>query len=179
MYDTARPNGKADEIAVLYRQYDGYPEGHGAELVEFLKDMVIVNGISMAENRRIANGGGCLAAQIVTHFKKEVGGFYLYPAGTRDAGEEYIYYVRPQNDGTIFVEVEDVYEKTTTILLGKVAKYLKQWKVPSSSNPDKTYTVSLTRDNEYECSCPRWTNHTPREDCKHIKAIKEKEVKNG
>ena len=33
----------------------------------------------------------CLAAQLIAHFKKEAGGFYLYSAGTRDCGEEYIY----------------------------------------------------------------------------------------
>ena len=27
---------KNEEIAVLYRQYDGYPQGHGKELFEFL-----------------------------------------------------------------------------------------------------------------------------------------------
>ena len=37
----------------------------------------------------------CLVAQTVAHFKTRspVGGFYLYPAGTRNAGEEFIYEV--------------------------------------------------------------------------------------
>jgi hypothetical protein len=108
LYDVPRNDEKeGEEIAVLYRQFDGYPDGHGAELNEFLKDMVIVNGISMSENRRIANGGSCLAAQIVAHFKTKAGGFYLHPAGTRGAYEEYIYYVRPQKDGTIQVNWEE------------------------------------------------------------------------
>ena len=85
LYDTKYPEQDAEEIAVLYRQFDGYPDGHGAELDEFLKDMVIVNGISMSENRHIAYGGSCLAAQIIAHFKTEAGGFYLHPAGTRAA----------------------------------------------------------------------------------------------
>ena len=108
LYDTKYPDAEAEEIAVLYRQMDGYPDGHGAELTEFLENMVVVNGINMAETRRIANGGSCLAAQIVAHFKTDAGRFYLYPAGTRGAGEEYIYYVRPQEDGTILVETEEV-----------------------------------------------------------------------
>jgi hypothetical protein len=106
MYET--PSEGGNEIAVLYRQFDGYPEGHGEELSEFLKDMVVVNGISLDENRKIANGSGCLAAQIVAHFKEEPGGFYLHKAGTRDCWEEYIYHVRPQDDGTIKVDVEEV-----------------------------------------------------------------------
>lgn len=32
------------EICGLYRQFDGYPEGHGKELAEFLQNMPIVNG---------------------------------------------------------------------------------------------------------------------------------------
>jgi hypothetical protein len=51
-------------------------------------------------------------------------------------------------------------------------KYLKQWEVPSSSNPKKMYTVSLTKDSEYQCSCPRWCTHVPRQECKHIVSVK-------
>ena len=81
------------EICVLYRQYDGYPTGHGAKLKSFLEGIRIVNGLSLGNDERVANGMDCLAAQIVAHFKKEPGGFYLHPAGTRDCGEEYIYTV--------------------------------------------------------------------------------------
>jgi hypothetical protein len=35
----------------------------------------------------------CLAATTVAHFKKCVGGFYLYPAGTRGLLEDFIYTV--------------------------------------------------------------------------------------
>jgi hypothetical protein len=103
------------EIAVLYRQFDGYPEGHGKDLKDFLKPITLVNGISMAETRPIANGAACLAAQIVAHFKtpdrvdatNSAGNFYLYPAGTRDAGEEYIYTVHTKG-GKIRVIMKEV-----------------------------------------------------------------------
>ncbi len=81
------------EIAVLYRQFDGYPTGHGADLKEFLSGFTVVNGYGLGEPERSANGMNCLAAQTIAHFKDGIGGFYLYPAGTRDAGEEYIYIV--------------------------------------------------------------------------------------
>jgi hypothetical protein len=29
----------------MYRQYDGYPSGMGMDLVNFLKDGIVVNGI--------------------------------------------------------------------------------------------------------------------------------------
>ena len=35
-----------EEIAVFYRQFDGYPEGHGTDLLDLLKDMSIVNGMN-------------------------------------------------------------------------------------------------------------------------------------
>lgn len=81
------------EIVVMYRQYDGYPDGHGSELAEFLDGLKIVNGIGANTPEKAANGMDCLAAQIVAHFKKDIGGFYLYPSGTRAAGEEYIYLI--------------------------------------------------------------------------------------
>ena len=66
-------------ILTMYRQYDGYVEGgHGDELVKFLKGMVITNGIRVGgQLEKSANGMGCLAAQLVAHFKNGVGGIYL------------------------------------------------------------------------------------------------------
>ena len=81
-----------EEICVLYRQWDGYPQGHGKELAEFLSGITMVNGIG-SERKKIANGMGCLVAQVIAHFKTEVGNFYVEPAGTRNYGEEYTYIV--------------------------------------------------------------------------------------
>lgn len=93
------------EICVLYRQYDGYPAGHGAELKSFLEGLQIVNGLGLGDQKRMANGMDCLAAQLIAHFKTEPGGFYLYPAGSRDCGEEYIYTVYTDG-GKLMVRVE-------------------------------------------------------------------------
>lgn len=93
---TVMQDEHGDEIAVLYRQFDGYPSGHGAELAEFLSGFSVVNGFGMNPPEKQANGGSCLAAQIVAHFKEGVGQFYLYAAGTRNTGEEYIYVVKPE-----------------------------------------------------------------------------------
>jgi hypothetical protein len=90
---------KGAEIICLYRQFDGYPDGHGAELREFLDGFKIVNGLNNLTGK-IANGMGCLAAQLVAHFKADhgPGGFYLYPPGAKDVGEEFVYEVRPSGD---------------------------------------------------------------------------------
>lgn len=93
------------ELAVMYRQMDGYPTGHGDELKEFLKDMHVVNGLSSGQPKKIANGMGCLACQVIGHFKKEPGHFYLDAAGTRDCGEEYIYTLRNTENGHINLQV--------------------------------------------------------------------------
>lgn len=89
-------NGKKHETAIttMYRQYDGYPSGMGSELAEFLNSGKVVNGICMAETGRVFNGAGCLAAQMVSHFKGDsAGGYYLHKPKQRNCGEEYIYQV--------------------------------------------------------------------------------------
>jgi hypothetical protein len=76
----------------MYRQMDGYPEGHGAELVAFLEGMAVTDGIGVVNQpEKSANGMECLAAQLVAHFKLGVGGFYLYPENAAD--EEYNYVI--------------------------------------------------------------------------------------
>jgi len=89
-------NHSGQEIVVMYRQFDGYPEGHGTELANFLLGMKVTNGIG---GPLTANGMGCLAAQVVSHFKHEhgIGNIYLYPAETRDVWEEYTYDLRSEN----------------------------------------------------------------------------------
>lgn len=81
-------------VLCMYRQFDGYPSGHGAELAEFLGQFeAITNGIRVGETRKTANGMGCLGAQLVGHFKTEVGGIYLYPTNSKDCGQEYEYHI--------------------------------------------------------------------------------------
>jgi hypothetical protein len=98
-------HGKA--VVCMYRQFDGYPTGHGAELSQFLNQFAaITNGIAVGETRKTANGMGCLAAQMIGHFKTEAGGFYLYPIDSQDVGEEYDYHIH--NDKVV---VNDSYTK--------------------------------------------------------------------
>jgi len=80
----------------LYRQHDGYRDGHGKELGEFLAPIEVCNGYSNEKAGTAANGMGCLAAQLVAHFKGPhgIGGFYLQtPDLGQDAGQEYEYHV--------------------------------------------------------------------------------------
>lgn len=86
-------NSAGETFFTFYKQHDGYPEGWGKELAEFLSGFQIVNGLSR-DTGKIANGMGCLAAQIIAHFKEEPGQFYIYPAGSKDCGEEFTYIVK-------------------------------------------------------------------------------------
>ncbi len=83
-----------EAIMNMYAQWDGYPSGHGAELAAFLNSFeAITNGIRVGDERKTANGMGCLAAQLVAHFKVGIGSFYLYPISAKDCGQEYEYHI--------------------------------------------------------------------------------------
>jgi len=94
VYSESKSGEKATPIMNMYRQYDGYPSGHGAELAEFLNDGRLVNGLSGMGKEKQFNGMGCLAAQMVANFKDGAGSFYLYPVTTTDCGQDYEYHVR-------------------------------------------------------------------------------------
>jgi hypothetical protein len=84
-------------LLTFYKQHDGYPSGWGKELAEFLAPISIVNGLS-GDGKPVANGMGCLAAQILAHFKDGPGQFYVYPANASDCGEDYTYHIELPDD---------------------------------------------------------------------------------
>jgi hypothetical protein len=90
-------------VVNMYRQFDGYPTGHGAELVEFLNGGTLVNGLGVERDKLQFNGMGCLAAQMVAHFKEESGGFYIHPTDVTDCGQDYEYHIYDK-DG-FYIEV--------------------------------------------------------------------------
>lgn len=87
------------ELCRLYRQYDGYPDGHGLELAKAC-DRRITNGITALDSKSAyttANGMGELAALAIMTLKaaNERGNVYLEATG-RDISDwaEYVYVVR-------------------------------------------------------------------------------------
>ena len=76
----------------IYRQYDGYPSGHGHELAQFLDSKNLVKGFGK-QNSFEANGMGCLAAQLIVQLKHGVGGIYIYPVSSTDCFQDYEYHV--------------------------------------------------------------------------------------
>ena len=93
VYEESKTGGKPEAIINMYRQFDGYPEGHGAELAEFLTTGTMTNGLRMGQTGRFFNGMGCLAAQLVCNFKTEAGQFYLYPVTAEDCGQDFEYHI--------------------------------------------------------------------------------------
>jgi hypothetical protein len=90
-------------IVNMYRQYDGYPSGHGLELAEFLTRGQLVNGLR-GNDEASFNGMGCLAAAMVANFKETPGGFYIYSVEDTECGQDYEYHVYQVED-TIRVRV--------------------------------------------------------------------------
>lgn len=99
--------GNNTKLCTMYRQYDGDPSGHGKELAQFLAPITVVNGMGLNETRQIANGAGCLAAQMVQHFKEAAGpdGVYLEAPRSKMDGEDYAYCVIVEENLRVRVEV--------------------------------------------------------------------------
>jgi hypothetical protein len=115
-------NGKL--ILALYKQYDGYPNGWGKELLEFINSGIFVNGINESKLPRnksyMFNGIGDFALQLVCHFKEGSGGMY---ATTEGDSQEYNYKIEYNNkpDGKAGVivscdEDENFYDKREVVL---------------------------------------------------------------
>lgn len=95
VYDGSTP------IVCMYRQFDGYPSGHGAELAEFLSGGKVVNGLGF-DKAKVFNGMGCLAAAMIAHFKDGPGGFYIHAVDLgQDAWQDYEYHVY-ENEVRVF-----------------------------------------------------------------------------
>lgn len=88
---TNEPITREHTYSKVYKQFDGYPDGYGVELANFLLSRKLVNGIGT--DRNVFNGVGCLAAAHVAHFKTEAGGIYMCPTEHNDEGVSYAYYV--------------------------------------------------------------------------------------
>ena len=94
VYEESKSGEKPKAIINMYRQYDGYPTGHGAELAEFLS----------SGKEQYFNGMGCLAASLIANFKQSPGGFYIHPVSQKNCGQDYEYHIY-NIDGEFKIEV--------------------------------------------------------------------------
>lgn len=92
-----------EHLASVYRQFDGYPEGHGKDLAA-LANRKIVNGISEGFHADTHANGYCeLGAKIITGLKNEDPNGNVYLSRIKDMNgdlgwAEYVYRIR--SDGT-------------------------------------------------------------------------------
>ena len=97
-------------LLTIYRQYDGYPTGHGRELANILCENVIN-----------ANGMGCLAATIVARLKESPYNIYIVPSHTEEAGQDFEYHVYP--DKVTIIDFK--YDGRKTIFNGSYPQLLE------------------------------------------------------
>lgn len=117
---------KSNKIVTMYRQYDGYPSGHGIQLAEFIAQGKMVNGIGAKEQQLVFNGMGCLAAQVVAHFKEGPGNIYLHRGGTTNCWEEYRYEVIHNEDtNELTFKCIEVHGKVKVLYEGTVSGFLE------------------------------------------------------
>lgn len=101
-------------LVSVYQQHDGYIDGVGHELAEWLISKKMINGIQhQTMEEGYANGMGCLASQFIANFKTRIGSLYI---GTIDGKESYNYHVR-LIDGKLIIEVDDIFKGTPQELL--------------------------------------------------------------
>lgn len=109
-------------LITIYRQYDGYPEGLGKEIIEKFANHQITNGISLnrPNPESFSNGMGEFAADLL-YFLKEShpsGNIYVFPPDCSDVGEEYTYTITQTDDG--FLAMECVNCSGKTLFKGKM-----------------------------------------------------------
>lgn len=121
-----------DVYVSLYRQFDGYPSGHGKELADWLEGAIIGNGISSNPPSGFFNGVGDLACRLVSFFKDDhnsIGSFYLVPPGS-GWGADYTYTLTGVDPGfssnsgatgSITIKVDHYSEET--VFLGSIEEF--------------------------------------------------------
>lgn len=98
---------QGNHLVTLYTQYDGYLDGVGKKLADFLKGKAVINGYSLGQSAEThANGMGCLAAQLIAYLKDGIGNVYISNEGD---SQEYNYKIYHTKDG-VKLRAESEYE---------------------------------------------------------------------
>ena len=110
---------------LVYKHYDGYPEGHPVDLAKFLRYFKIVNGVPFGDNSKMANGLGCLAAQYVETFKMQPGDLYIENPDSKHFDIEYITYVWGTDNKDIWMSIFDI--EDGCIFVGKPQELIEKY----------------------------------------------------
>ena len=116
---------KPDKVMVsIYQHYDGYPEGLGVTLANYLDDKKITNGLGVDRNTPVFNGLGCMAASIIAELKEEAGNVYIEDPERKHSWIEYEYYIWGDDHKDIWISIFDGDE---CIFVGKPDKLIKKY----------------------------------------------------
>ena len=110
----------------IYNHYDSYPEGLGLDLAKFMRDFRVVNGLGSDLPDKIANGMGCLAAQLIVNMKDGPGGVYVEHPDTDHFDTEYTYYVWVADNKDIWMSIFDTYDDKC-VFVGKPEKLIEKY----------------------------------------------------
>jgi hypothetical protein len=100
-------NEKDQCLVNIYSHWDGYPDGMGIDIYEYLNSREFVNGHNGKKEQ--VNGIGCFAANLVEHLKTPgPGGIYLYPPSANNYYVDYEYEIRyVDKKFTLFIDGEE------------------------------------------------------------------------
>ena len=108
----------------IYHHYDGYPEYLGMRLANFLDGYDVVNGLSIGYQGPVANGMGCLAAQLVSYIKDKPGNVYLQKPQELD-WENYEYFIWVKDHNELWISIFDY--DGNCIFVGEPDKLIKKY----------------------------------------------------
>ena len=123
---------QTDNIRVqIYHHYDGYPEGLGVTLANYLGPKKIVNGLPVgAGSVDVANGVGCLTASLIKHLKEAPGNVYIdYPNAER-IDIDYTYYIWGTEGKDIWISIFEpgTNNSSICIFVGTPQKLIEKYK---------------------------------------------------
>ena len=92
-------------IVDIYHHWDGYPEGLGVTLADYLNGKKVTNGLGR-DNYNLFNGMGCLAASLVAELKDGPGDVYIEPRESH-GWIDYQYYIWGDTYKDIWISIFD------------------------------------------------------------------------
>ena len=109
-------------IVDIYHHWDGYPEGLGVTLADYLNGYHVVNGLGR-ENDKLFNGMGCLAASLVAELKDGPGDVYIEPRESH-SWIDYHYYIWGDYYKSIWISI---FDEGKCIFVGKPQALLDKY----------------------------------------------------
>ncbi len=93
-------------VCSFYRHWDGYPEGHGKDLENWLKDKTLTNGIGPGHDKNTTyNRAGTMAVKLMNHIQ-DISGCEVIATGSDGCWVDYTYHVFYKN-GKFEIEISE------------------------------------------------------------------------